>query len=64
MMVSKDFVEAVMMLSFIILVLVGTTEFDSDSTKNIVMGCLGVVALVAIATRVYQTRHPEQHPAE
>ncbi len=50
--INKDLVDAAMMLSFIILVLVGTTDFDSVSVKNITMGILGVVTVLMVALRV------------
>lgn len=41
--VNKDLMESLMMVAFITLVLVGTTHFDSESTKYLIMGGLGVI---------------------
>jgi hypothetical protein len=54
--INKDLVDAVMMLSFIILVLVWTTEFDSESKKNICMGVLGGLTVLMIIFRVIRGR--------
>ena len=39
--VNKDLMEALLMVAFIVLVLVGTTHFDSEQTKYLIMGGLG-----------------------
>ncbi len=49
--INKDLADAVMMVSFIILVLVGTTDFESGTTKTILMAVLGVTSVAAIAFR-------------
>ena len=41
--VNKDLMEALLMVAFIVLVLVGTTHFDSEQTKYLIMGSLGLV---------------------
>ena len=41
--VNKDLMESLMMMAFITLVLVGTTHFDSELTKYLIMGGLGVI---------------------
>ena len=41
--VNKDLMESLMMVAFITLVLVGTTHFDSESNKYLIMGGLGVI---------------------
>ena len=33
--INKDLADAIMMVSFIVLVLVGTTTFDNEVTKNV-----------------------------
>lgn len=43
--INKDLAEAVMMVSFISLVLVGTTTFESAMTKNIIMAVLAVLTV-------------------
>ena len=42
---SQDFIEAVMMLAFIILVLVGTTDFENPLTKEVTLTITGIVAV-------------------
>ena len=42
--INKDLVDAVMMVSFIVLVLVGTTTFDNEVAKDVTMGSLGVIS--------------------
>lgn len=44
--INKNLAEAVLMLSCIVLVLVGTTDFDSATTKSVVMGVLAVLAVI------------------
>jgi len=51
--INTDLVDAVMMLSFIILVLVGTTDFDSETTKSMLMGGLGLLTVVMVILRVF-----------
>ena len=41
--VNKDLMESLMMVAFITLVLVGTTHFDSELTKYLIIGGLGVI---------------------
>lgn len=62
--INKDLVDAVMMLSFIILVLVGTTEFDSDQGKNILMGILAGITVLMLVFRVLESRQPKDTPDE
>ena len=49
--INKDLADAIMMVSFIVLVLVGTTTFDNEVTKNVTMGSLGVIT-VAMLVRI------------
>lgn len=58
--INKDLVEATIMLSFIILVLVGTSNFDSATTKTITMGILGAITAVAIVLKIIQARQPKK----
>ncbi|MDH6303746.1 hypothetical protein M2459_000078 [Parabacteroides sp. PF5-5] len=62
--INKDLVDAVMMLAFIILVLVWTTEFDNHAGKNILMGILGGVSVLMLVFRVLGGRQPEETPDE
>ena len=41
--VNKDLMESLLMVAFIIMVLVGTTNFDSTQTKYLIMGGLGII---------------------
>ena len=41
--INKDLVDATMMLSFIILVLIGTSDFSNMLLKEITMGSLAVL---------------------
>ena len=41
--VNKDLMESLMMVAFITVVLLGTTHFDSELTKYLIMGGLGVI---------------------
>lgn len=54
--INKDLADATMMLSFISLVLVGTSEFQDLLTKEIIMGGLGVICIVAVVFRVIEMR--------
>lgn len=55
--INKDLTDAVMMLSFILLVLVGTSDFESAVTKNVMMGGLALVSVIMIAFRFVQGRN-------
>ena len=41
--VNKDLMESLLMVAFIVLVLVGTTHFDNELTKYLIMGGLGII---------------------
>ena len=41
--VNKDLMESLLMGAFIVMVLVGTTNFDSAQTKYLIMGGLGII---------------------
>ena len=41
--VNKDLMESLLMVAFIVMVLVGTTNFDSAQTKYLIMGGLGII---------------------
>ena len=47
--INKDLVDATMMLSFIILVLIGTSDFSNMLLKEITMGSLAVLSVAMIA---------------
>ena len=54
--INKDLVDAVMMVSFIILVLIGTTDFENAITKDVTMGALGLVTVAMVILRGIQLR--------
>ena len=57
--INKDLAEAVLMLSCISLVLVGTTDFDSASNKTIIMTVLAILAVcIAVASFVGGKKQP------
>lgn len=49
--INKDLVEAILMISFICLVLTSTSDFQNTETKNIVMGALGVLTVIMAGLR-------------
>ena len=57
--INKDLADAIMMVSFIVLVLVGTT-FDNEVTKNVTMGSLGVITVAMLVLRVIGSRQKEE----
>ena len=62
--INKDLVDAVMMLSFITLVLVGTTDFDATVVKDYIMAGLSLVFITSVVLRGLQMRYDAKHPAE
>lgn len=56
--INKDLVDATMMLSFIILVLIGTSDFSNMLLKEITMGSLAVLSVAMIALRFICGRKP------
>lgn len=62
--INKDLVDAIMMVSLIILVLIGTTDFDSAVTKNVTMGALGLLSIVMIVLRIVYARQVAKEPRE
>lgn len=61
--INKDLVDAIMMLSFIGLVLIGTSEFSRETVKLIALGSLGVIAAACIFVRVIALRQPDDEPS-
>lgn len=59
--INKDLVDAVMMLSFISLVLVGTTDFSNLATKDGVMVGLGILTVVMVVFRIVELRQESHH---
>ena len=59
---SQDFIEAVMMLAFIVLVLVGTTDFENPVTKEVTMIITGIVAvgMVFLKLKTMRTSRTKQ----
>lgn len=62
--INKDLVDAIMMLSFITLVLVGTTEFEATVVKDITLAGLGIAFITSIILRGLQMRYDAKHPQE
>lgn len=60
--INKDLVDATMMLSFISLVLIGTTDFKDMLVKDVMMGSVGLLAVVMIVLRIILVRK-ESKPA-
>ena len=60
--INKDLADAIMMVSFIVLVLVGTTTFDNEVTKNVTMGS-GVITVAMLVLRVIGSRQKEEEEA-
>ncbi|MGM9758788.1 MAG: hypothetical protein ACI30I_01565 [Parabacteroides sp.] len=57
---NQDFIEAMMMLSFIILVLIGTSDFDNIHQKEIWMAIFGVIAIAMIVLKIKSARHSKE----
>ena len=51
-------------MSFIILVLIGTTDFSNLLLKEITMGGLGLLSAAMIALRVIQMRQESNSPKD
>ena len=64
MQINKDLVDAVMMLSFIILVLIGTTDFENMIVKEVTMGVLGLITVIMVVLRAIQMRQAAKEPKE
>lgn len=62
--INKDLVDAIMMLSFISLVLVGTTDPSNPVTWTLIMGGLGLVCIVMVVLRVIEMRQAAKRPLE
>ena len=58
--INKDLVDAVMMVSFIVLVLVGTTTFEDEAKKHVIMGVLAVVTVSMVALRFLHAKKGEE----
>lgn len=59
--INKDLVDAVMMLSFISLVLVGTTDMSNLVIKDCVMAGLGILTVVMVVFRILELRQESHH---
>nr|WP_129735573.1 hypothetical protein [Parabacteroides goldsteinii] len=62
--INKDLVDAIMMLSFIILVLIGTTDFENMVVKDVTMGVLGLITVIMVVLRAIQMRQAAKEPKE
>lgn len=57
---NKDLLDALMMLGLICLVLLGTTEFDSESTKAVALAALAILNLILAGLRIKAARQPDE----
>ncbi len=62
--INKDLAEATMMLACIVLVLIGTTDFNSENQKLIVMISLGIVAVISGILRFFGGKKEENKQDE
>lgn len=62
--INKDLVDATMMLSFIVLVLIGTTDFENMIVKDVTMGVLGLITVIMVVLRAIQMRQAAKEPKE
>ena len=60
--INKDLVDAIMMFSFIILVLIGTSDFSNQVLKYSLMGSLALISIVMIALRFIHMRQEANKP--
>lgn len=54
--INKDLVDATMMLSFIILVLIGTTDFSDMLVKKVTMGIIALLSILMVVLRIINIR--------
>ncbi len=54
--INKDLTDALLMISFITLVLVGTSDFDNPVLRSTLMIFLGTVSLGMVILRVVEAR--------
>ena len=62
--INKDLVDATMMLSFITLVLIGTTDFENIVVKDVTMGVLGLITVIMVVLRGIQMHKEAKEPKE
>lgn len=62
--INKDLVDATMMLSFIILVLIGTTDFSNVLLKEITMSGLALLSVAMIVLRIIHMRQEANSPKD
>lgn len=60
--INKDLVDAVMMLSFISLILAGTSDFSEATVKYATLAGLGLVVALMAALRWVATRREKAEP--
>lgn len=54
--ISTDLIDALMMVSFIILVLIGTTPFENANNKTIMMSIFGIIAVSSVVLRIIKMK--------
>lgn len=62
--INKDLVEALLMISFISLVLIGTSDFQNIITKDVLLGITGVLVLLMAGLRIKANKQTEDHKPE
>lgn len=62
--INKDLVDATLMLSFISLVLVGTSDLHDVVIKNCTMGALGIICVLMVVFRAIAMRQDAKNPPE
>lgn len=62
--INKDLVDATMMLSFIILVLIGTTDFSDMLVKKVTMGIIALLSILMVVLRIIYIRQEAGRPKE
>lgn len=62
--INKDLVDATMMLSFIILVLIGTTDFSDLLVKQMSMGAIALLSITMVVLRIIYARQEANKPKE
>ena len=60
MMINKDLMNATLMVSFIVLVLVGTTTFVNENTKTIWMIILGALCVLSTVLLVVANKQEKK----
>lgn len=57
--INKDLAEALLMLSAIVLILLGVSDFENESTKTVIMVTLGSFTAILFVLRVLAARQKQ-----